>query len=301
MDVFISHASAEIAVAKRMTRALEKDGLAVWLDDSDIRAGVLLRDQLAASIGDAKAFVILWSKAAARSRWVAAELLTAFHLDRPIIPCSHDDARLPQFMRNLLRIDVSGKTRGWPKLLVRAVREAPGHAFQPIVMKSQEPKLRQTATSLGLDQVLVPMALVARRPKEARKYHDKLDRSLAAARRRWPHDSDLLNIAAYHAKDAYMLKHWERIQAGQQPPDRLLQRAERMFFQTLFVDPCDADALNGLASILILEHELEAARFFNARAIEVSERAGLDYSAAKRDRDTIEYWLRRRAQTSPAS
>ena len=291
MDAFISHSSAQLSIARRIERALEKDGLTVWVDDAEIRAGVLLRDQLAAQIRKARTFVLVWSKAAAKSRWVCAELMTAFHLDRPIIPCSADAADLPEFMSKLLRIDVSGKTRTWPRLLSRAVREAPRHAFEATVMTAQEPALAKAANSLSLDLELVAWGLNFRRLAAARKKHDALGRSLERARRRWRYDARLLNIAGYHAKNAYQLKHWERIQAGQTPADALLQRAERMFFQSLFVNPYDIDALNGLASILILEHELEAARFFNDRALELSKAGELDYDAAEQDREMVDRHL----------
>ncbi len=49
----------------------------------------------------------------------------------------------------------------------------------------------------------------------------------------------MLNVAGYHQKNAYMLKHWDAIQAGRAPPDRLLQKAERYFFGALQADPTD--------------------------------------------------------------
>jgi hypothetical protein len=288
MDAFVSHSSAQVAIAKRIERALK--GLDVWLDASDIHAGRLLRDQLTDAIRDAKTFVLVWSKEAAKSRWVCAELLTAFHFDRPIIPCSSGEPALPQFMSNLLWIDPGAKK--WTTALIRAVKEAPPHAFAPIVMTGQEPALKEAANSLALDQHLVAMAFAARDLATARKQQQVVERALVPARRKWPYDAQLLNIAGYHAKNAYMLKHWDRIQGGQTPADPLLQRADRMFFQSLFVDPFDVGALNGLASILMLEHELYAARFFNARAIELAEREGIRYDAALYDRNTIEYYIK---------
>ena len=293
MDAFISHASEQVATAKRLRRALERNGLHVWMDDAKIRAGILLRDQLSAAIQEAKAFVLLWSKAAARSRWVSAELLTAFHVDRPIIPCSFDTAPLPQFMSNLLRVDVPGKNRQWISSVTRAVRDAPPRAFVPIVMTSQEPRLKDVANALAEAQQIVLAGFARRDLATAQEAQDTVGRMLAPARRRWRYDAQLLNIAGYHSKNAYMLKHWEQIQAGFTPADALLNRAEKQFFQSLFVDPNDFSALNGLASVLILEHELRAAAFFNGRAIQLAEMAGVDYDAAKRDRTLIEYYLQR--------
>ena len=54
-------------------------------------------------------------------------------------------------------------------------------------------------------------------------------------------------------------------------------------------------ALNGLASILIYEFELEAAALFNQRAIEISKQAGVPYGEAEHDRKLIA-WMRKQAR-----
>jgi Flp pilus assembly protein TadD len=63
----------------------------------------------------------------------------------------------------------------------------------------------------------------------------------------------------------------------------LLDRAERFFFEALFVNPKEYSALNGLGSILIFERDLEAAEFFIRRAIALAEQNEVDYTAAKHD------------------
>ena len=122
IDGFISHSSADRAVAVRIEKALEAEGLSVWLDDSEIRYGVLLGSQLRDSIRDAKAMILLWSSDAAASRWVATEWLTAFHVGRFIVPCSLDDTSLPQCLQTSLRLPIRRLTRGVVEDLQRAVR-----------------------------------------------------------------------------------------------------------------------------------------------------------------------------------
>ncbi|MCA1632259.1 MAG: hypothetical protein LC802_00735 [Acidobacteria bacterium] len=80
-----------------------------------------------------------------------------------------------------------------------------------------------------------------------------------------------------------MVKHWDAIQGGRAPHDRLLERAERFFFDTLFVNPSDYSALNGLGSILLFERELDAAEFFIRRAIACAKQEGVVYHEALHD------------------
>jgi hypothetical protein len=116
-----------------------------------------------------------------------------------------------------------------------------------------------------------------------------VDRITVDAKKAWPLESTVLNLAGYHHKNAYLLKHWAAIQAGRPPKDRLLMLAERFFFEALFVNPNDYGALNGLGSILILGRDLVAAEFFIRRAIALAEQAGINYPAA--EHDLARFWL----------
>ena len=69
MDAFISHSSANWAVAFKLEKALEATGLLVWLDDSEITLGALLGQELQDSIRASNALLLLWSGHAASSRW----------------------------------------------------------------------------------------------------------------------------------------------------------------------------------------------------------------------------------------
>lgn len=99
-------------------------GIQSWLDSSDIRAGALLRTELQDAIASARVLVLLWSKPAARSRWVAAELLTAFHLNRFVIPCMLDASPPPFFLQDTLALNLRPRARDWIDSLVHAVEKA---------------------------------------------------------------------------------------------------------------------------------------------------------------------------------
>ena len=99
----------------------------------------------------------------------------------------------------------------------------------------------------------------------------------------WPLEPMIVNLAGYDLKNAYMVKHWDAIQAGRAPDDPLLAQAERRFFDTLAIDPTDPSALNGLGSILMFRRDLDAAEFFILAAIAQADRRNMDYPEAKHD------------------
>jgi len=77
----------------------------------------------------------------------------------------------------------------------------------------------------------------------------------------------ILNLAGYHKKNAYLIRHWDEVQQCRSPQDRALAEAEKYFFSALAIQPDDPSALNGLGSILILRGDLDAAEFFVRRAL----------------------------------
>ena len=119
MDAFISHSSKNRAVAAKLESALEAEGLRVWLDDSEIRLGVLLREELQTSIQRSRVLLLLWSKPASASRWINAEWLMAFHLGRFIVPCTLDDTALPQCLGPSVFLN----------LILTLLRKPPGYSL----------------------------------------------------------------------------------------------------------------------------------------------------------------------------
>src|SRR5215472_14862926 len=122
VDAFISHSSANQSVASKLEKALEAAGLQVWLDDSEITIGVLLGKELQDSIRASRVLILLWSSHAASSRWVRSEWLTAFHLNRYIVPCALDDTFLPQCLQGDTFLRIRQVTEPVVDSLLRAVR-----------------------------------------------------------------------------------------------------------------------------------------------------------------------------------
>jgi len=126
-SVFISHSSAS-AAAGRIERAFARAGFTTWLDNSDLGVGTLLRNALTDAIRQSRAVVLVWSEPASRSRWVSSEILTAFHMNRFILPCIDDDTPLPQFLSQAVYLDLRKGGNDALGRLVRAAEQAPAAA-----------------------------------------------------------------------------------------------------------------------------------------------------------------------------
>jgi hypothetical protein len=156
MDVFISHASKDAALAMRIENSLEENGLTVWLDHSEIRLGVLLRKELETAIKDSRVLILLWSKTAAQSRWVKAEILTAFHRNKFILAVVRDSTPLPYFLQNTIYLNLRSPHSGWIERLRRAVCESPNHANDLLpTMSSQSLELQQAIQRIAEKQMEV--------------------------------------------------------------------------------------------------------------------------------------------------
>jgi hypothetical protein len=215
MDAFLSHSSVNADAARRIARSLSSAGLSVWVDRANLRVGSLLRSELQQGINSGRVFVLLWSRAARNSPWVKAELLTAFHSNRFILPCLLDGASLPQFLMNSAQLDLRRKGAAPLQELAREVRRAPRHANDVLpVMRHQNDELVRTDDELYELQEKETDAMDAGDVRTAARVHAQVARRLAKARKIWPYDYCLLNITGYHAKNEYLIKHWDENEAG---------------------------------------------------------------------------------------
>jgi adenylate cyclase len=118
-DVFISYARSDVAIARRVAKALAAAGLDVWWD-ADLPAHRAYSDVIERNLQEAKAVVVLWSKAAAQSQWVRAEADFARNQDK-IVQAQLDRALPPLPFNQIQCADLRGwrgarNHAGWTKL-----------------------------------------------------------------------------------------------------------------------------------------------------------------------------------------
>ena len=296
--IFISYASVNRNVAQLVDASLDAAGFDTWFDRSDIHVGALLGKELQQAVKASKAVVLLWSRKASASRWVATEVLTAFHLDRYIVPCVLSGTELPQFLSRSVYLNLRiGRGDALASLGEQVKRASRSRNEFPAISSYQSEELQKTARQIaGQQAAALDLISDSNGLSKARRMHAKLGAKMRAAEKRWPYDPLILNLAGYHHKNSYMLKHWEEYAAGRFPRDPELQEGERRFFETLFVNPIDYSALNGLGNMLLFQGELLAAEFFVERAVLCAAKDGVVYQEAIHDLEMI----RRRTRTPSA-
>jgi adenylate cyclase len=92
--VFISYASADVAVADALVATLEDHEVACWIAPRDVKAGALYAEAIVRAISDAKALVLVLSANSVASAHVGKEVERASSKRRPVIALRIDDAPL---------------------------------------------------------------------------------------------------------------------------------------------------------------------------------------------------------------
>jgi TolB-like protein len=85
-DIFLSYSRDDQATARRFAAGFEREGFTVWWDQT-LRSGEAYDKVTERALEDAKAVVVLWSKASVDSRWVRAEATQAerYHTLMPVM------------------------------------------------------------------------------------------------------------------------------------------------------------------------------------------------------------------------
>jgi TIR domain len=301
-DAFISHASADAAFAERLKKCLTADGLTTWIDNSNINFGGLLRNQIQSGIRDSRVLVLVWSESAFQSRWVMAEMFTAFLLGRFIIPCVVDKTPLPQFLGNAAYLSCQRDKDRIGQRLCRAVRDAPSEPNEPApVIAGRDAPVERLIAQVAQAQYGV-LSLIKTKFAEAAEANRQVGAILDNLRKLAPLHPMVLNLSGFQCKNDYLFEHWDAIMVGRAPKDPLLDRGERYFFESLCVCPTDESAINGLGSILFYQRELDAAEFFQRRALDIHfKRTGKVYEAAKRDLEMVLECKRKQEQEAALS
>jgi TolB-like protein len=150
--VFVSHASADMAVAETVCAALEQAGIRCWVAPRDVMPGTLYADAIVRALNDAKAVVILLSENAVASPHVGKEIERSSSKRRPLVALRLDAAPLTPafeyFLSESQWIDAqsAGVAAVMPRL-IQALRQLYALPSAPAARGAQEGSASQAASS----------------------------------------------------------------------------------------------------------------------------------------------------------
>jgi hypothetical protein len=94
--LFISYASSDRARVLPVVDALERAGIAVWIDREGIHGGENYAREIADAIEQCAAFVLMTSTASLASRNVKQEIALAWEYERPYLPLLLEPVAIPK-------------------------------------------------------------------------------------------------------------------------------------------------------------------------------------------------------------
>lgn len=292
-DAFISHSWADKGAATSIVEYLRKlHDCKVWVDYENLSRGAKLDQRITADLARSRVVLVLWSKSARRSRWVTREVQAAARRGCDILPCLLDGTSLEghPLLAGRLYCDFSSSfVRGMSQLMEKLYQFGDVElrslaALQPYHAKWPK-NYPDVLLALGTAQQRMLEHLFQGQQRQAAQLLARFDPIVAKTLKAFPHDPEVVSLAGYQSKNAYQVKiwrHWRDAKVRQRHRS-LLDKAERLFYETLALRPHDAGALNGLGSVAGLRGNEAMAEHFALRAAEAARRQGIDYVAAGHD------------------
>jgi hypothetical protein len=175
LKVFLSYSSRDREFARRLSAALTRAHIDVWLDELDLRAGESL-DSIDSAIRSSAFLVVVVSIFSLSSPWVARELRVATNANVGVLPVIVDDApddSWPKELSETAHVDFR-RANDYRRSLQRLVDSLLGVAGEALYLSAKEAVSMVRATSsltgelFGLSQqgVALLYSLVNRRDWE---------------------------------------------------------------------------------------------------------------------------------------
>lgn len=101
-DIFISYSNKQKSIADDVCHYLEENGFKCWMAPRDIPIGGEYGDLIEEAIKSCKVVVLVFSAAAALSKWVKGEINVAFTEDKLILPFRVDETEIKGSFRVML-------------------------------------------------------------------------------------------------------------------------------------------------------------------------------------------------------
>lgn len=125
MDVFISHAQADLPLAEYLHRHLTQEGLSVYLASVSMAPGEKWMPAILSNLRSSSWVICLASRAACESHWVMQEMGVAIGANKKLVPFVWDIApnALPGWMQQYQSVNLGGASQEEAKAAIMRVAD----------------------------------------------------------------------------------------------------------------------------------------------------------------------------------
>jgi hypothetical protein len=119
--IFISYSSKDQKLVDQIYTQLKQSGHSAWLNTESIPKGEHWYDEMVKGLRETDLLILVVSKNAIASKWVAEEWKTFQKMQKKIIPVLHKECKVPQAIKKLEMIKTAEKN--WYYRLLKAVEQ----------------------------------------------------------------------------------------------------------------------------------------------------------------------------------
>jgi hypothetical protein len=125
MDVFISHAQADLPLAQFLHRHLSQEGLSAYLATVSMAPGEKWRQVILDNLRSSTWVICLASRAACESHWVMQEMGVAIGANKKLVPIVWNVAphELPGWMREYQAVNLGGANQEEARAAIDRISE----------------------------------------------------------------------------------------------------------------------------------------------------------------------------------
>lgn len=146
-EVFISYKSEEFDDALWVKNTLENSGISCWMAPMCITGGASYASEIPAAINGCKAFVLILSNNAQKSKWVPRELDQAINANKVILPFMLEECELNDefsfYLSNVQRYPAYIDRGESVQKMIREIRELIAKANAEEAIRAEQERIRQ--------------------------------------------------------------------------------------------------------------------------------------------------------------
>lgn len=163
--LFISHASEDVAVVRRIVEHLERAGVSCWIAERDIPPRAIYAEAIAEAMRTAHACAVVVSSASNASVAVKRELELASRYGRPFVPIRIDKSEpapgVDYYLNNVQWVEYGRDGEAALDRIAEHMRPRDGASPAPVAQTQAPPRKRFTLVNIWIAAAVALVAVIA--------------------------------------------------------------------------------------------------------------------------------------------